>query len=273
MAILKHVIFIFAAVAAMSLGLAIRAKTGAEMFENLIPNRWGQSASIVTAAFKLAHAGKQEDQLIERYRKAIESNPDDATAREALKRLINRPNPISDDQGQRIREILRRYARPGKTSLVTPDEPGARLEVSGTVRDPSGKPVAGAVIYVFQTDAQGHYTKARVMNEPNARLFALMKSGTDGRYEFSTIRPGGYPGTPERQGEQWRIPEHIHFEINAQGYQERRFQMVFEDDPRMTPYWHDWATKGNHPVVSITRDKDEIQHGVNNIVLQPLSRR
>jgi protocatechuate 3,4-dioxygenase beta subunit len=272
MPIRKDVIFTFSALAAISLGWAARSKAGAEMFESLIPDRLGQSMSVVKAAFKLARAREQEEQLTESYRKALERNPDDTDARESLKRMINRPNPISDEQGQRVRAILRLYARPGRTSLVTKDEPGERLEVSGAIRDTSGKPVAGAVIYVFQTDAQGHYTRAKVMNEPHARLFAFIRTGADGRYEFSTIRPGGYPGSPERQGEQWRIPQHIHFEVTASGFQERRFQMVFDDDPRMTSYWHNWATKGKHPVVSVKRDQQEVQHCVNDVVLQPLSR-
>lgn len=270
MPIRKDIIFTSAAVVVVSLGLAARSKAGAEMLESLVPNRWSQNVSIVTAAFKLAREYQQEEQAIENYQKALERNPDDNNAREALKRLINRPNPVSDEQSQHIREILRRYARPGKTSLITKDEPGERMEVSGTVRDTSGKPIAGAVLYVFQTDAQGHYTKAKVMNEPNARLFAFIKTGADGKYELSTIRPGGYPGTPERQGEQWRIPQHIHFNVAASGFQGRKLQMVFEDDPRMTPYWHDWARKGNQPVVKVQRDKDGTQHCVNDIVLQPL---
>jgi len=43
----------------------------------------------------------------------------------------------------------------------------------------------------------------------------------------------------------------VHFEIDAAGFAHRGFQMVFEDDPRMTPYWHEWARKGRHPVVKV----------------------
>jgi protocatechuate 3,4-dioxygenase beta subunit len=133
----------------------------------------------------------------------------------------------------------------------------------------SGKPVAGAVLYVFQTDAQGHYTRTGVMNEPNARLFAFIKTDSEGRFAISTIRPGGYPGAPGRVGEQWRIPQHIHVQVTAAGYQFRNLQMVFDDDPRMTPYWHQWANRGNHPVVKLVRDEAGSQHGVCEIVLQP----
>jgi protocatechuate 3,4-dioxygenase beta subunit len=106
------------------------------------------------------------------------------------------------------------------------------------------------------------------MNEANARLFAFMKTDKDGRFEFETIRPGGYPGRPDRQGEQWRIPQHIHFQISAEGYRFRNFQMVFDDDPRMTPYWREWANKGNHQVTTVSRDQRGVQYVNFDIVLQ-----
>jgi protocatechuate 3,4-dioxygenase beta subunit len=81
---------------------------------------------------------------------------------------------------------------------------------------------------------------------------AFLKTDSAGHFEFNTIRPGGYPGAPGREGEEWRIPQHIHIQVTAAGYQFRNFQMVFEDDPRMTPYWHEWARKGNNPVMKAT---------------------
>lgn len=149
------------------------------------------------------------------------------------------------------------------------DEPGEKLSVKGTVRSLEGEPVAAAVIYVFQTDALGHYTRASVMNEPKARLFGYLKTDKHGHFEFSTIRPGGYPGRADRQGEQWRIPEHIHFQITAPGHQFRNFQMVFADDPRMTPYWHDWAKRGNQVVVKVTLTNVGSKEAVCDVVLQP----
>ncbi|HEX4900525.1 MAG TPA: hypothetical protein VFV61_08340, partial [Pyrinomonadaceae bacterium] len=69
---------------------------------------------------------------IERYAKTLERNPADANARTALKRLIDCPHPVSNEQSQRIREILRQYAEVARVSLINSDEPGERLTVSGT---------------------------------------------------------------------------------------------------------------------------------------------
>lgn len=189
-----------------------------------------------------------------------------ALARRAFRSELDDP-AISIARYEQIRESLRRSPAGGRAVLTSEREPGQRLIVTGTVRDPAGKPVAGALLHIFHTDAQGHYTRAAVMDEPHARLFEYIRTGPDGRYEFATIRPGGYPGRPDRQGEEWRIPSHVHFEIDASGFAHRGFQMVFDDDPRMTPYWHEWARKGKHPVVSVTRDPDGAHHVVNDIVL------
>lgn len=209
-----------------------------------------------------------DDTPIERCRNLLEVNPDNANAREELKQLVARPKPITDEQDRRIREILRQYARPGKASLVSKGESGESLAISGAVKNSAGQPVAGAVLYLFQTDAQGHYARGTALSERNARLFAFLKTDSDGRFEFSTIRPGGYPAPPGRDTEQNRIPQHIHIQVTATGYQFRNLEIVFQDDPRMTPYWVDWAQRRNHPIVTVSRDRDRVQHGACEIILQ-----
>jgi protocatechuate 3,4-dioxygenase beta subunit len=197
---------------------------------------------------------------------ALASAAQTALDRTALHEQLDGP-ATTIEQYERIREALRQSPAPGKATLVSAHEPGQKLIVTGTLRDAAGKPIPGALLHVFQTDAQGHYTRAKVMDEPHARLFEFIRTGADGRFEFSTIRPGGYPGRPDRQGEEWRIPSHVHFEIDAGGFAHRGFQMVFEDDPRMTPYWHEWARKGRHPVVKVTHGPDGVDRVVNDIVL------
>lgn len=209
-----------------------------------------------------------DDAAIELNRKLLEANPAHPKAREDLKQLVDRTNAVPNEQSRRVRDILRLYAQSEKVSLVRKEEPGEPLLVSGTLRDAAGQPVAGALLYVFQTDAEGHYTRTAVMNEANSRLFAFIKTDREGRFEFNTIRPGGYPGAPGREGEQWRIPQHIHFQVTAEGYQFRNLQMVFQDDPRMTPYWHEWARKGHHPVATVNRNREGVQHAVCDVILQ-----
>ena len=110
---------------------------------------------------------------------------------------------------------------------VTPaGEPGAPLHVSGVVVAGDGKPIAGASIYAYQTDAEGYYGVKPASDSGNPRLKIFLRSDANGAWAFDTIRPGSYPSS--------RAPAHIHFEVSAQGYAPRFFEIVFEGDPFVT---------------------------------------
>jgi protocatechuate 3,4-dioxygenase beta subunit len=204
-----------------------------------------------------------QQEIIKRCEKALESNPEDDQALEQLHQIVASSESLSREESLRLRQVIRKYTRHAKTVLSPPDEPGEPLIVSGTVRDSQGKAIAGALIYVFHADAKGYYSPKRVVDEQNARLFGYMKTGVDGRYEFRTIRPGGYPSQP--------IPQHIHMLATAPGYRDHKCrstcQLVFEDDPRMTPEWHQWAKKDGNPVLRVTRGQDGVQRCAYDIVL------
>lgn len=113
-----------------------------------------------------------------------------------------------------------------RISLASADEPGERLIVSGRVFGPDGKtPVADASLYVYQTDKDGIYSRP-VNDSRTPRLRANLRSDSEGRYEYSTVKPGSYPDTQN--------PAHIHYVVKAPGFRERIFEIVFEDDPLVT---------------------------------------
>jgi protocatechuate 3,4-dioxygenase beta subunit len=117
---------------------------------------------------------------------------------------------------------------PSSGVLAPATEPGARLEVSGVVYASDGRtPVPGASLYVYQTDARGYYRSDDAMGNRDPRLKVLLRTDRDGRYSFTTIRPGSYPGT--------RVPRHVHYEVAAVGHGSRIFEIVFDDDPLVTP--------------------------------------
>jgi protocatechuate 3,4-dioxygenase beta subunit len=116
---------------------------------------------------------------------------------------------------------------PSSGEVAPADEPGERLEVKGVVYAADGRtPIPGASLYVYQTDARGHYRPEDAMGNRNPRLLLLLRSDAAGRYSFRTIRPGSYPGT--------RVPQHIHYEVAAPGHATRIFEIVFEQDPLVT---------------------------------------
>jgi len=116
---------------------------------------------------------------------------------------------------------------PSSGDVAPAGEPGEKLEVKGVVYAADGRtPVANASLYVYQTDARGHYRPDDAMGNQNPRLMLLLRSDAAGRYSFRTIRPGSYPGT--------RVPQHIHYEVAAPGHATRIFEIVFEQDPLVT---------------------------------------
>ncbi len=136
--------------------------------------------------------------------------------------------------------------------LAGPDEPGTPLTVSAVVRDSRGRPIAGVVVHVYQTDVTGRYTAAQPMDEPHARLNGRVTADAAGRFEIRTIRPGGYPRTVRAGGRDRRIPAHIHLDVRAPGRSERRFQLVFADDSLLSdPYWADWVRRLRQPVLTV----------------------
>lgn len=139
-------------------------------------------------------------------------------------------------------------------TLIGDSEPGQRLTVHGRVVGESGKPVAGARLHVYQTDASGHYTPDKPMDEPHARLAGWLQTDKDGRFELHTIRPGGYPKALRLGDRDRKIPAHIHIDIDADGYAPRKVQVVFSDDSLLSdPYWQDWVRKQGQPVVTVSR--------------------
>ena len=96
------------------------------------------------------------------------------------------------------------------------------LALEGRILDRFGKSVDGARIEIWLADGLGHYTHSRDSEpkdrDPNFAGFGWMKTGADGRYAFSAIRPVPYPG---------RTP-HIHFAVMAPGQKKLITQMFID---------------------------------------------
>ena len=139
---------------------------------------------------------------------------------------------------------------PSKITIATKGEPGERLIVDGRVFGPDGKtPISGASVYVFHTDANGVYTPDTNDNR-NSRLRGYMRTDSQGRYEFSTIKPAPYPGN--------RAAAHIHYVVTAPGHSEYIFEIVFEGDPNINASMRQDAAKegGGVSIRTLTRDQN-----------------
>ncbi len=109
--------------------------------------------------------------------------------------------------------------------LIQPDEPGQRLLIVGRIENTAGRPIAGASVTAYNTDAQGLYNPVSAgTREPRIRGTVL--TDADGRFQMLTVRPAPYPSGDE--------PAHVHFMINAPSYVMTFSDIWFEGDPLIT---------------------------------------
>jgi protocatechuate 3,4-dioxygenase, beta subunit len=88
---------------------------------------------------------------------------------------------------------------------------GQVTHVAGRVLNRRGEPVKGAMVEIWQCDANGIYNHPRQpgLQRRDAAFqgYGRSEAAADGGYSFRTIRPVAYPG---------RTP-HIHFKVHAPG--------------------------------------------------------
>ena len=114
---------------------------------------------------------------------------------------------------------------------------GERIVVSGRVLDENSKPVANALIELWQANSAGRYRHDiddhDAPLDPNFTGVGRVLTGADGSYRFITIKPAAYPWRNHYNA--WR-PAHLHFSLFGLGLVQRLVtQMYFPDDP-LLPY-------------------------------------
>ena len=115
-----------------------------------------------------------------------------------------------------------------------PHEPnGQRIIVGGRVMDEDGHPVPDALVEIWQANAAGRYHHTKDDHpaplDPNFTGAGRTVTDADGRYQFTTIKPGAYPW--RNHDNAWR-PAHIHFSVFGSMFRTRLVtQMYFPDDP------------------------------------------
>ncbi len=114
---------------------------------------------------------------------------------------------------------------------------GERIIVQGRVLDEDNRPVPNTLVEIWQANAAGRYTH-RVDShpaplDPNFSGAGRTLTDHEGRYRFTTIKPGAYPWLNHDNA--WR-PAHIHFSLFGMSFLSRLItQMYFPGDPLM-PY-------------------------------------
>jgi protocatechuate 3,4-dioxygenase, beta subunit len=110
---------------------------------------------------------------------------------------------------------------------------GERITVSGRVYDTEGKPLRHTLVEVWQANAAGRYMhrwdRWPAPLDPNFSGAGRCVTDDEGRYRFTTIKPGPYPWGNHYNA--WR-PAHIHFSLLGRAFAQRLVtQMYFPADP------------------------------------------
>jgi len=112
---------------------------------------------------------------------------------------------------------------------------GQKIVVSGRVLDEDGKPLRSTLLEIWQANAAGRYRHPVDQHDapldPNFIGKGQLITDDEGRYQFTTIKPGAYPWRNHPNA--WR-PAHIHFSLFGPAFATRLVtQMYFPGDPLM----------------------------------------
>lgn len=137
---------------------------------------------------------------------------------------------------------------------------GEPVVVSGRVLAADGTPIAGALLDVWQSDAEGFYDLQK-MGADEMSLRGRFRTDETGAFVFRTIKPSFYPIPADGPvGKMLRAvgrhpfrPAHIHFQISAEGYRSLTTELYANDDK----YLESDAVFGVRPSLIVQFEKHE----------------
>ena len=121
---------------------------------------------------------------------------------------------------------------------IAGEAPGEPAYVSGRVLDVNGKPIAGAVLDVWQTDGEGYYDVQRPGGDEHYAR-GKFTTAADGRYGLRTVKPVSYPVPTDGpvgkmllgMGRHPYRPAHVHVIATAPGYERVATHLFVAGDP------------------------------------------
>jgi hydroxyquinol 1,2-dioxygenase len=121
---------------------------------------------------------------------------------------------------------------------IAGNTPGEPVLIRGQVRAAEGKPVAGALVDVWQAAPNGLYD-LQDENQPEMNLRGQFRTDESGRFRFQSVKPASYPipfdgpvGMMLRAlGRHPYRPAHVHFMVSAPGYENLITALYITGDP------------------------------------------
>jgi catechol 1,2-dioxygenase len=142
--------------------------------------------------------------------------------------LLDKGHEVEPATEDNIEGPFYRPGAPFRTKLYDDGEKGDVLVISGSVVARNGRPLAGALLEIWQASADGRYDNDDPDNPPAKNVFHLrgrLKTDEKGRYEFETVRPAPYS-----IGQGRYRPAHIHLKIHHEGHKSLTTQFYFKGD-------------------------------------------
>lgn len=148
-------------------------------------------------------------------------------------------------QGETMSALLGPFYRgesphcPFGQTIARSQTPGPELFIKGRVTELDGTPLAGATLDIWQASPDGLYEN-QDPDQADYNLRGVQMTGADGRYEFHSVRPAGYPVPTfgpagdllKAQNREPMRPAHVHFIVSAPGHKTLITQ-IFTDTEEM----------------------------------------
>ena len=136
----------------------------------------------------------------------------------------------------------------GEEHLVSPSHPDA-IRLLGSIVDGEGNPVDDALVEIWQANAAGRYahpadTREDLPLEDGFTGFGRCATDAEGRFEFTTVKPGPVPGPDDRP----QAP-HIDVSVFARGLLNRLVTRIYFPDEA--------DANADDPVLSLIDDQAE----------------
>jgi protocatechuate 3,4-dioxygenase alpha subunit len=123
-----------------------------------------------------------------------------------------------------------------RDNLAAPGVSGERIEVTGIVLDGDRKPIPDAILEIWQANSHGKYAHPDdLQDKPLEKDFAgygRVPTDEDGRFRFTTIKPGRVPGPEGPNGAATLQAPHLVISLLMRGLLRRLItRMYFPGEP------------------------------------------
>ena len=162
-------------------------------------------------------------------------------------------------------DILGPFYRPGspiRSNIVPPGSKGIPLRLSGVVYMENGKtPHDNALIEIWQCNENQEYDNS----SDDYLCRGALRTGKDGKYEFSTIIPVPYKANPKNESS-WR-PAHIHMRVSSPSQQDLITQIYFKGDKYIDTDTSSSAPESANRILEITTNTKNEKQVVFDVIM------